>query len=406
MDPHMNDDLGRYHGAEGFSLIELIVALAFTAILMAGMAGVFKSSVQTYTAVNETMGAQRTNRWAMDQISDDISQAGFVFPDRALPTTVTSGLESLFSITPGAAVAGVTRIADANPAATEADTTASGAAVTADILQFFTDVPLPVGGLWAGDTAGNDPLPAGGGPPTAAPISSAITFNLGASTDLRAGDVMVILDSGEYGNWEHPVIAGPANPVVFETDPVNLAKYTSTPISPGISLGHKAGVPVYFIRPAQLVRYSVQAVSLDPANVAVKLPCLVRQQTNYPLAGTVDWTTVATQIISENVEGFRVDLSFDGGATWARTTGTPTTWAAIQANANTQLATSGLPGLKSVTDPANPDWFRGINCLIRVDVTTRAPIRREEYSATAGTRTYRTRTQTLMISPRNFGFGK
>lgn len=398
MDAHMNDDPGIRHGEGGFSLVELLVALVFTAVLMAGMASVFRSSAQTYTAVNETMGAQRTNRWALDQISDDISQAGFVFPDRPLPSSILTGAESLFSITPGGAVAGVVRVSDIDPTATQTET------VTADAIQFFTDVPLPVGGTWSADTYGNDPNP--GGTATSAPASAAITFTLGAATDLKAGDVMVILDSGEYGNWEHPVISGPGNPVVFETDPTKLANYSSALISAGIALAHKAGVPVYFIRPAQLVRYAVQAVALDPANSAVKLPCLVRQQTGYPTSGTVDWTTVPTQIIAENVEGFRVDMSFDGGTTWARTTGAPTTWAGIQANANTQLTTVGLPLLKTVTDPANPDWFRSINCLIRVDITTRAPIRREEYSTTTGARAYRTRTQTLMISPRNFGYGK
>lgn len=398
MDAHMNEDTGFRRGGRGFSLVELLVALVFTAVLMAGMASVFRSSVQTYTAVNETMGAQRTNRWALDQISDDISQLGFVFPDRPLPNFVLTGAESLFSITPGGAVAGVARVSDTNPAATQAET------VIADSLQYFTDVPLAVSGLWSADTTGNDTNP--GGTPTSAPASAAITFTLGASSDLKAGDVMVILDSGENGNWEHPVIAGAANPVVFETDMAKIAKYTSAMISPGIALEHKAGVPVYFVRPAQLVRYAVLAVALDPANSAVRLPCLVRQQTDYPAAGTVAWANVPTQIIAENVEGFRVDLSFDGGTTWARTTGAPTDWAGIQANANTQLDTAGLPNLKTITDPANPDWFRGINSLIRIDITTRAPIRREEYSATAGARAYRTRTQTLMISPRNFGYGK
>lgn len=398
MDAHMNEDTGVRRGERGFSLVELLVALVFTAILMAGMASVFKSSVQTYTAVNETMGAQRTNRWALDQISDDISQLGFVFPDRPLPSFILTGAESLFSIIPGGAVAGVARVSDTNPAATQAEV------VTADALQFFTDVPLAVSGLWSADTTGFDPNP--GGVPTAPPASAAITFNLGAYSDLKADDVMVILDSGENGNWEHPLIAGGANPVVFETDATKIANYTSGLVSPGIALPHKAGVPVYFIRPAQLVRYAVQAVALDPSNSAVQLPCLVRQQTDYPTAGSVTWANVPTQIIAENVEGFRVDMSFDGGTTWARTTGSPTTWAGIQANANTQLSTAGLPTLNSITDPANPDWFRGINCLIRVDITTRAPIRREEYSATAGARAYRTRTQTLMISPRNFGYGK
>lgn len=398
MNPHMNDDLGSRRRAKGFSLVELLVALVFMALLMAGMANVFKSSVRTYTAVNETMGAQRTNRWAMDQISDDISQAGFVFPDRLLPNIIMTGAESLFSVTPGVAVAGVTRVSDTDPTATQTET------VSADVLQFFMDVPLPVSGTWTTDTSGDNPVP--GGTATAAPTSAAVTFNLGAYADLQVDDVMVILDGGQYGNWEHPLIAGATNPVVFETDAAKLTNYTATPTFPGITLAHKAGVPVYFIRPAQLVRYSVQAVSLDPANSNVKLPCLLRQQTNYPTTGTVNWATVPTQIIAENVEGFRVDMSFDGGTTWARTTGSPTTWAAIQANANTQLDTAGLPGLKTITDPASPDWFRSINCLIRVDITTRAPIRREEYSATLGSRAYRTRTQTLMISPRNFGFGK
>ncbi len=383
-----------------FSLVELLVALVFTSLLMAGMAKVFQSSVKTYNATNETLGAQRTNRWAMDQLSDDLSQAGLVFPDRALPTFILNGSEPLFSITPGASVAGVTRVSDSDPSATQAET------VTADAIQFLMDVPLALTGTWTTATAGNETNP--GGTPTSAPTSAAITFTLGAYTDLKAGDVMVILDSGESGKWEHPVITGAANPVVFETDTTKLANYTSIPTNPGIALSHNAGVPVYFIRPAQLVRYSVQAVALDPANSAIKLPCLVRQQANYPTSGSVDWTTVSTQIIAENVDGFRVDLSFDGGTTWARTTGVtpPTTWGTIQTNANNQLSTAGLAGFTSITDATNPDWYRGINCLIRIDLTTRAPIRREEFSATAGVRAYKLRTQTLMISPRNFGYGK
>lgn len=397
MNHHLN--LRTNEGTWGFSLVEMLVALVFTAFLMSGMAKVFQASVRNYNAVNETIAAQRTNRWALDQVSDDISQAGLVFPDRVLPTMVTAGSESLFSITPPVAAGLVVkRISDTNPALTENET------IFADTLQFFTDVPLPVSGTWKTATDG-ETLKADG-TSTSAPTKAEITFTLGTEADLRSGDVMVILDSGELGSWEHPLIEGPANPVVFLTDATKIAQYTATLISPGITLAHPADVPVYFIRPAQLVNYSVQAVALDPAHPDVTLPCLVRQQTNYPTSGTVDWTKVATQIIAENVEGFRVDLSFDGGATWARPTTANPTWADITANANAKLATIGLPGLTSITDPANRDWFRTINCLIRVDITTRAPVRREEFSPTAGVRAYRTRTQTLMISPRNFGVGK
>ena len=388
--------------ARGFSMVEMLIALLFTGFLMAGMAKVFQSSVMTYTAVNETMGAQRTNRWALDQISDDISQAGFIFPERALPNFMLSNTNVLFSVTPAQTVAGVTRISDTNPTGTETET------VTTDILQFFTDIPLPVTGTWAVSTDGNDANP--GGTPTAAPTTVTITLTQGSATDLRNGDVMVILDSGETGKWEHPVIASSTGSsssatIALQTDLVQLANYTSTPINGGIALSHVGGVPVFFVRPAQLVSYSVQAVALNPSNASVLLPCLVRQQANYPTAGAVDWATAATQIVAENVEGFVVDMSFDGGTTWVRPAATPS-WSTMQTNADTQLATAGLPGLKSIKDTANPDWYRGINCLIRVDITTRAPIRREEYSATAGARAYRTRTQTLMISPRNFGYGK
>ena len=403
MDAPMNHPQDRRHEAQGFSMVEMLIALLFTGFLMAGMAKVFKSSVMTYTAVNETMGTQRTNRWALDQISDDISQAGFVFPERALPNFILAATEPLFSVTPAVTVANVTRISDTNPTGTETET------VRTDVLQFFTDVPLAVNGSWASATAGNDANP--GGAPTAAPTSVVVTLAQGAATDLRNGDVMIILDSGETGKWEHPVIASSTGSsstatIALQTDLVQLANYTSTPINGGIALSHLGGVPVFFVRPAQLVRYSVQAIALNPSNASVLLPCLIRQQANYPTTGTVNWATAATQIVAENVEGFVVDLSFDGGTTWSRpTTGTPT-WAAMQANANTQLTTAGLPGMQSITDAANPDWYRNINCLIRVDITTRAPIRREEYSATAGARAYRTRTQTLMISPRNFGYGK
>lgn len=396
MTANLIDDPRPTNAQAGFSMVEMLVALVFTSLLMVGMARVFQGSMRTFTAINETLGAQRTNRWATEQISDDISQAGFVFPDRAMPSFILAAAESLFSITPDVVVTGAARVSDTNPSSTVAE------ALTADALEFLSDVPLAVSGTWTADTAGSDPNP--GGVATAAPASASVTFTRGSATDLQAGDVMVILDSGEYGNWEHPVIAGGANPVVFQTSATALANYTSAPINPGISLAHKAGVPVFFVRPAQLTRYSVQAVSLDPANSSVKLPALVRQQTAYPSVGTVDWTTVPAQIIAENVQGFRVDISFNGGTTWARTTGNPTTWAAIQANANTQLATAGLPTLTSIT--TTPDWFRSINALIRIDITSRAPVRREEYSAVQGARAYRTRTQTLMITPRNFGVGK
>jgi len=383
--------------ALGFSLVELMVALLFTSLLIAGMAKVFASSVRTFTSTNEVIGIQQNSRWALDQINDDISQAGFIFPPRTLPASILNGAESLFRIDPDQAVAGIVRVSDSNPNATETE------ALNADVFQFFTDIPLPVQGTWTADTDGDDPNP--GGTAKTAPTSAAVTCTLGSLGDLQAGDVQIILDSGENGKWEHPLVASTSGTsVTFATNAVMLANYAASVMNPGITLSHKAGVPVYFIRPAQLVRYSVQAIALDPSHSTVRTPCLVRQQAAYPIGGTVAWASAASQVVAEDVAAFRVDVSFDGGVNWARTGST--TWAAIQTKANTQLSTAGMPGFTSITDTSNIDWFRSIPCLLRMDITTRTATRREDYNTALGARAYRTRTQTLLISPRNFGVGK
>lgn len=351
-------------GPQGFSMVELLISLMFISLLMSGMAVVFRSAIQSFAATNETFSAHQRNRWSMEMISDDITQAGLIFPDRALPASATSGTESLFKLDADQSITEVMPN-DANPSTTTNHT------LTADAFQFFLDIPLPVRGTWTSDTE-------------AEAESAEISFTAGGISDLAPGDVMVILDSGEYGQWEHPVIKESAggtvgNPVVFETDQTVIDNYSGTYTAPGVYSAHPAGVPVYFIRPAQLVRYSVRAIALDPSSSAIKVPCLVRQQASFPISGTVTWSNVTAQIVTENVAGFKVSLSFDGGTTWVRT-------ASSQAG--------------------NPTWFRTIPCLIRVDLTTRTSTRREEYSTTMGQRTWRNRTQTLMISPRNFGIGK
>ncbi|BDU77426.1 PulJ/GspJ family protein [Mesoterricola sediminis] len=380
----------------GFSLVELMVAVAFTAILMAGLARVFRGSASNYAAVNETIGIQRSNRWALEQISDDFSQAGMIFPDRALPTYIMSGSEPLFSLALDQALT-VKRISDTDPTTTQDET------VTSDVIEFFQDIPLRVRAEFATNTDGEDI--AYTGVPTSPPTSVTLNLLAGNITDLQANDVMVILDSGEKGYWEHPLIAGGTNPIAFQTDQNVVNRFAMGNGTVGLKKPHFAKVPVMFMRPAQLVRFSVQAVGLDPANSGVRLPCLVRQQADYPLTGTVDWTKVPGRIVAENVDGFRLDLSFDGGRTWTRPTTGTVDWATMQANANSQLNSAGLQGLKSITDPLHPDWFRSINCLIRIDLTSRTPLRRSEYATTPGTRAYRTRTQTILVSPRNFAYG-
>jgi type II secretory pathway pseudopilin PulG len=61
---------------EGFSLVELLVALVFMALLMAGMAKVFQSSMNTFYRSSESISSGRRNRMAMDLLYDDLDAAG------------------------------------------------------------------------------------------------------------------------------------------------------------------------------------------------------------------------------------------------------------------------------------------------------------------------------------------
>src|SRR5574344_1325703 len=68
--------------SRGFSLVELLVAVLFTGLLMAGMATVFKASLGTFATSSEMLSSSRRNRMSLDMLYDDLNQAG------ALPTSL------------------------------------------------------------------------------------------------------------------------------------------------------------------------------------------------------------------------------------------------------------------------------------------------------------------------------
>lgn len=385
---HKNSSHPRNHrpprSDTGFTLVELLVALIFTSLLMTGMAQVFRHSLNAFSSSNEVLGAQRVNRWALDLISDDLSQAGFIYPDRTLPTSITvpSTDPPFFSLTPNALTV-FNGVAHENIPSQDSD-----------VLQLFMDYPLPVQGTLAprsgsteiainGEEVTFDPS-TGNTTAQAADTGCTINFTQGSSSQLARGDFMIILDSGEKGKWEHPLIdIVNNNAITFIPPPSSLmGTISGTPMNSTTVLQHPAGVSVYFIRPLQLIRYSLQAINLDPANRNLTVPCLVRQRANYlDVKASSDrgtfWRTdarVATEIIAENAERFCIDISRDGGNTWGKT----------------ELL------------PVGAD-FRTQNALFRVEVRTRVPIRRTEDPN--GPLRYRTRTQTIVISPRNFGLG-
>lgn len=395
----------------GFSLVELLVALVFISLLMAGMLRVYGSAIQGFATANETIKAQRDNRWALQAVQDDLQTAGYYFPVRPVVggiDNVNSGNQNPLLLLPDRTATNKYIADPNNPAATPANET-----LTFDELQFVTDQMLPISARLSAATTAAD--------------SITVTSTLGDFSLLKAGDFAVVLDpaheivrvKGSAYSGSTAVVALEATSLQDPTTGAFLGAFGTLR-----SLSHQVGADVVFIRPNQVVRYTLMPLALDPSNTALTVPCLVRDQTAYPAGGsliawpaaTASQATLATAgpggapvvrtVVAENVTGLRFDLSANQGQTWTR----GNSWSATLTNLNAQLASlaSANPGIgyvSSAQDPSNPLWYRAAPLLIRTDLTTRTLVRRAEYAATANTLAYRTRTQTVLVQPRNFGFG-
>ncbi|HET6329536.1 MAG TPA: hypothetical protein VFF76_01995 [Holophagaceae bacterium] len=391
----------------GFSLVELLIALVFVSFLMAGMLRIYGSAIQGFAAANESAKAQRDNRWAQENLSDDLQAAGYFFFYAGRPAvsgiSVSSGSQNPLMLFPGQTI--TNKAADpANPSASPTSET-----ITFDELQFLRDDILPV-------TAQLSAQPVGSG-------SISVTLSNGDLSQVKAGDFAVLMDAAPY---QMVLISAAPGSGTTGTVPLSTAAVqdpnTGAVISSSVlSLSHQAGVDVVFVRTYQVVRYTVMPLSLDPSNTAATVPCMVRDEATYPGSGAlIAWpapTATAAQlaaanvtrtVIAENVTGLRFDMSLDQGATWTR----GADWTTTQANLNAKLsALASAPGNAGVgyatttTDPINPLWYRNAPLLFRADVTTRTVLKRTDYSATANVAAYRSRTQTFLVQPRNFGLG-
>ena len=390
----------RKHGA-GFSLVELLIAVVFIGVLMAGMANVFRSSVTTLSTSSEGISSARRNRMSIDLLYDDLNSAGMYLADLASPPQL-SATNPAFYVLPNMAVAGA----------------AADDPQKADQVLFYLDQPLPFQGTLsfagAGGTAArsaSELANLGTSPVTGDTTYTIDCKNASYASLVKAGHSVVIKDA-----WEAFYIQG--TPSITGTSSVTITSGASPnlgttglgatgapPKTKHIAGGTGVGSDVVFYIPAQMVRYSLQMKLYDPQK-ATGIPCLVRAQTNYNPAG-IDWTTVPDTIVAENVSGFKVYLSADSGQTWAgygkTYTGFATGWSAgMRPDLDTQLVLAGRPDFK--TTQGNENWIRSIPTLVRLDITTRTAVKRAEYSATPLTTTdYKDFTQSLVIVPRHFG---
>ena len=377
---------------EGFSLVEMMVALVFLSLLMVGMLRVFSSSLASFMANNETLGVQRNTRWGLNQLQEQVLEAGFLFPLRPAP----GGLMAGSSFQPPLLMQST-------------GYTPEGATAPVDELQAVMDIPLNVQGTSTAAIAVGD-------------VAFTATIPSGAAA-VEAGDLVLIEDAGA----EFPTVSsvtGSGSTVTINlkaTESSGIDPVTGTPVnfmSPtgGFKNAHLAGMPFTVIRPNQVVRFTVVPRNLDPGDPGASVPCLVRQsRTLVPgeiWAPGLSTPAANEQVLLENVTGFAVDWSIDGGRNWLRATGGDS-WAGIRAVLDSAMTAPGTsPYIRQsggVNNPSLPMWTLYTPILVRIDLATRSVMQRTEfnmaYNPASPQAAYRTRRETLMLSPRNFGIG-
>lgn len=382
----------------GFSLVEMLVALLFTGLLMAGMAQVFKSSLGSFTTSGEILSAARRNRSSIDLLYDDLNSAGMYLTELALPPKFNSANPG-FYILPNQAVAG---------------SGADGPA-TADQLLFYFDQPLAFEGRLGNPNAAKDNN-------TAVLDDASITndnrtFTIDcldpAYADLvQPGMSIFFKDFGTSMPIQSASASGSSVTIVGGMGSISKQVAGRGYSDAGQKGKHIMNSGIIFFIPDQMVRYSIKMKVLDPA-VPGGVPCLVRDQGTYADGGFVAAPALES-IITENVSGFKVYLSANAGQTWAGYgagySGLSAGWDnGIKADLNTQLVTAGRQDFTSIKS-TDDIWFRRLPVLVRLDITTRSATKRPEYyrdpvtgMGSSTIAAFKDVTQSLVIVPRHFG---
>jgi prepilin-type N-terminal cleavage/methylation domain-containing protein len=386
-------EIRRSPGARGFSLVEMMVALLFVGLLMAGMSTVFRSSVRTFYTAGEKLSNVRRSLSSVDLLYDDLNSAGMFLNDLANPPDGLSDTAPAFYILPNQPI----------------DNPAPDGPATADELYFYLDQPLSFEGSLS--------VASGSTVKVASELVNDADGKLGAAdttytvecgdpayaSQVKTGQVMIFKDFWEKVRLSQVTQSGSKVTITLAGDP--NAGITGVGRETGASnQKHLNGTGIIFYQPAQMVRYRVVMRALDPQSAA-GIPCLVREQAAYDPTGFP--ATADSQVVTENVQGFKVYLSADSGRTWAgfgkTYSGLDQGWTSgIQAELNDQLKTSGRAGFTTTAN--NLVWFRSIPALVRADITTRTAAKRSEYQKPGATgAAFNTVTQSLVLVPRHFG---
>jgi len=375
----------RIGAKDGFSLVELLVALLFTLMLMAGLATVFKSSLTSFYASGEKLSSARRGRMSIDLLGDDIGLACMYLTDLALPPQTLASVPPFFII-PNVAVSSA----------------GADGPVATDELYFYLDEPLPFEGTLqaaSSQRTAADLVLSGGDVETQASTYVVNCSSHEYAKQVEDGQVAILKDFWEAVCVANPKANGPV--VTFTAGAPGRGCGTASAPSRGCGAAgapragvtgsgpsglparanHIPGAAVMFVRPAQMVRYRIVMLKLDPDPERPNgVPCLVRDQGVYSWDGSGfggDEAGIGTeprlrQIITENVSGFKVYLSVNDGKDWAGLglgeTGFASGWdgaGGIRGLIDKQLETAGRPGLR--TTRGREHWFREVPVLVRID---------------------------------------
>lgn len=370
----------------GFSLIELVVAVLFVGLLMAGMLQIFATSIQSFYSQQETLGAQRMSRLAFDQLSDDFQQAGYMYPDRSTPPWMTgTAAQKTFLITPDVTFT-AKRPDDANPALLVDET------ITGDEVVFLRDMPLHYTTTLSADI----------GPIAGVTATLPIKADPAATDPVLQGDIAIIWDQ-KFEFFFVNADLGSGTSVAINPNGNFVSNQWLTGANGEVFRDHKKDTLVTFVRPNQVVRYTLQPIALDPSIPKQLVPCLVRQQAPYPTnpATAINWAGVNGTVLAENVSAFRLDISPDGGSNWTRAA----TWAAWKTALEPKLKAQSMNGFQGMD--TNPLWIKFAHMVFRLDINSRTTTRRTDFDQASATptRAYRNRQLTMMLTPRNYALG-
>lgn len=409
----MSNSFRNRRDLQGFSLVEMMVALVFTMVLMAGMAVVFKSSLSTFVTANEKVSAARRGRMGNDLIYQDLNNMGMYLKSlTGYPTTLSSSNPGFF------VVPNVSYAASGLDPQVGYPNNWPYPVSTGDQLYLYYDDPLPYNATIGSDIVGQAVMEDA---KTVVNDSSLYTIQFGDTSQpklVHKGMQIVFRDSWDVReiSQEPQINTDPTSITVTTTGQSIAGGYDDasgapTGLTPLSKTGHLSGRQVLVLNPAQQVRYSIQTRALDPSNTALLIPCLVREQGSY--GGAFDSTQ--TVVVAENVVGFKVYVSVDKGVTWAGSglttvgaSGDSTCWNDLSGSGqyrkvlNDYLTSNGRTGYK---DTSNLNWFREIPVMVRVDLLTRTMNKRGEYGnqGPSPTLDYGTQLQSLVIVPRHSG---